>query len=161
MYLLLLLNEQNHKQCRNWAIIKLAWLHAISSRTCMLVTNTFVEGSWQNLDQINPVTLQCRARKSVSPGQVDFLSGQVTLKAYQMKNDPHSCECYLCNKYCISIRSLKKFRTLKGFEPMILQYWCDPSNQLSYEATDVRSWSIMCLYVPVKEIKCYKIMYMK
>ena len=28
------------------------------------------------------------------------------------------------------------------------------SNQLSYEATDVGSWSIMCSYVPVKCDKC-------
>ena len=70
--------------------------------------------------------------QGVSPGQVDFLSGQVTFKAYQMKNDPHKCEHTLCN----CVRSLKKFRTSMGFEPMTLQYRCDPSNQLSHEATD-------------------------
>ena len=29
-----------------------------------------------------------------------------------------------------------------GFEPETLQYWRDPSNQQSYEATDVGSWSM-------------------
>ena len=40
-----------------------------------------------------------------------------------------------------------------GFEPPCLsaRYRCD-SNQLSYEATDVGSWSIMCSYVSVKEM---------
>ena len=40
-----------------------------------------------------------------------------------------------------------------GFEPPCLsaRYRCD-SNQLSYEATDVGSWSIMCSYVLVEEM---------
>ena len=81
----------------------------------------------------NPVSVMQGSKKCYrSPGQVYFLSGQVTFKAYQMKNDPHKCEHNLCN----CIRSLKKFRTSTGFEPMTLQYRCDPSNQLSYEATD-------------------------
>ena len=62
----------------------------------------------------------------------------------KMKNDPQSCECSLCN-YCI-LRSLKKSRTstcvrIRTHDLMIP---VQRSNQLSYEATDVGSWSIMC-----------------
>ena len=35
------------------------------------------------------------------------------------------------------------------------------SNQLSYEATDVGSWSIMCSYVPVKEVNFDKCIWNK
>ena len=42
----------------------------------------------------------------------------------------------------------KKFRTSTGFQPVTSR--C--SNQLSYEATVVESWSIMCSYVSVKEM---------
>ena len=67
-----------------------------------------------------------------------------------MKNDPRSCECnYLCN----CVRSLKK--KIHDFNRIWTRDVAIPvrcSNQLSYEATDVGSWSIMCLYVPVKEM---------
>ena len=61
----------------------------------------------------------------------------------KMKNDPRSCERNLRN----CVRRLKKnFRTA-----LAIPVGC--SNQMSYEATDVGSWSIMCSYVPVKEMK--------
>ena len=40
---------------------------------------------------------------------------------HQMKNDLRSYERNLCN----CIRSLKKFRTSTGFEPVTWRYWCD------------------------------------
>ena len=40
---------------------------------------------------------------------------------HQMKKDPRSYERNLCN----CIRSLKKFRTSTGFEPVTWRYWCD------------------------------------
>ena len=46
----------------------------------------------------------------------------------------------------------KKFRTSTGFEPCDLAMPVRCSNQLCYEATDVGSWSIMCSYVPLREI---------
>lgn len=44
----------------------------------------------------------------------------------------------------------KKIQALTWFEPMTSRYQC--SSQLSYKATDVGSWSIMCSYVPLKEM---------
>ena len=38
-----------------------------------------------------------------------------------MKNDPRICELNLCN----CVRSLKKFRTSTGFEPVTSRYRCD------------------------------------
>ena len=66
-----------------------------------------------------------------------------------MKNNPCSCECNLCN----CIRGLKK--KIQDFNEvwthdLTIPVWC--SNQLSYEAADVGSWSILCSYVPVKEM---------
>ena len=46
----------------------------------------------------------------------------------------------------------KKFRSFNGIWTCSLAIPVRYSNQLSYEATDVGSWSIMCLYVPVKEM---------
>ena len=37
-----------------------------------------------------------------------------------------------------------------------LAIWVQFSNQLSYEANEVGSRSIMCSYVPMKEMKCDK-----
>jgi len=56
-----------------------------------------------------------------------------------MKNDHCSCECNLCN----CVRGLKKNSGLQRD----LNLW-----PLSYEATDVGSWSSMCSYVPMKEM---------
>ena len=69
-----------------------------------------------------------------------------------MKNDPRSCERSLHNvRNCV--RSLKKKnRTSTGFEPATRRIPARCSNQLSYEATDVGSWSVMCSYVAVKEM---------
>ena len=54
-------------------------------------------------------------------------------------------------------RSLKTFRTSRGFElTHDLAIWVQFSNQLSHEATEVGSRSIMCSYVPMKEMKCDK-----
>ena len=57
-----------------------------------------------------------------------------------MKNDPRSCECNLCN----CVRSLKKIQDFDGIWTPDLTIPVQRSNQLSYEATDVGSWSIMC-----------------
>ena len=46
-----------------------------------------------------------------------FLKSFAKCKFHQMKNDPRS----LCN----CIKSLKKFRTSMGFEPVTSRYWCD------------------------------------
>ena len=64
-----------------------------------------------------------------------------------MKNDPHSCECNLCNH----VRSLKKIQDFNGVWTHDIGIRMQYSYQLSYEATDVGSWSIMFIYVPVKE----------
>ena len=66
-----------------------------------------------------------------------------------MKNDPHSCKCnYLCN----CMRSLKKIQDFNRDWTHDLAILVRCSNQLSYEATDVGSWSIMFICVPVKEM---------
>ena len=49
----------------------------------------------------------------------------------------------------IASRSLKKDRTSAGFEHVTSRYRCDAS-QLSYEATDVGSWSFVSSNDPVK-----------
>ena len=46
----------------------------------------------------------------------------------------------------------KKFRTSTGFEPVTLSFTGAMLYQLSYEATDVGSRSIVGSYVPVKEM---------
>ena len=66
-----------------------------------------------------------------------------------MKVDPRSYERNLCN--CVK-KPEKKFRTSTGFEPRDLAIPVRRSNQLSYEATDVGSRSIVGSYVPVKEM---------
>ena len=62
-----------------------------------------------------------------------------------MKNDPRSCERNLRN--CVRSRKNQDF---KGVWSCDLAIPMQCSNQLSYEVTDVGSWLIMCLYVPVK-----------
>ena len=64
-----------------------------------------------------------------------------------MKNDPHSCESNLRNY----VRSLRKIQDFDGVWTRDLAIPVRCSNQLSYEANDVGSWSIMCP-VPVKEM---------
>ena len=46
----------------------------------------------------------------------------------------------------------KKFRTSTGFEPVTSRFTCAMLYQLSYEATDVGSRSVVGSYVPVKEM---------
>ena len=46
----------------------------------------------------------------------------------------------------------KKFRTSTGFEPVTSRFTGAMLYQLSYEATDVGSRSIVGSYVPVKEM---------
>ena len=58
------------------------------------------------------------------------------------------CEQNSCN--CVSC--LKKIQDLNGVWTRDLAIPVRCSNQLSYEATDVGSWSIMSSYVPVKEM---------
>ena len=65
----------------------------------------------------------------------------------QLKNDPRSCEDNLRN----CVRSLKKILDFKGIWTRDLAIPVRCLNQLSYEATDVGSWSIMCSYVRVYE----------
>ena len=65
-----------------------------------------------------------------------------------MKNDPCSCVLNLCN----CERSLKKIQDFNGVWTCECVVLVRCSNQLSYEATDVGSWSVMCSYVPVKEM---------
>jgi len=48
----------------------------------------------------------------------------------------------------IAYRSLKKSGLQRGFEPVTSRYWCD--DRLSYEATDVGSWSFVSSNEPVK-----------
>ena len=54
--------------------------------------------------------------------------------------------------YAIALVSLKTIQDFNGIwtRDFAVPMWC--CNQLSYEATDVGSWSIMCSYVPVKEM---------
>ena len=54
--------------------------------------------------------------------------------------------------YAIAQRSLKKFSTSTGFEPVTSRFAGAMLYQLSYEATDVGSRSIVGSYVPVKEM---------
>ena len=65
-----------------------------------------------------------------------------------MKNNPRSCERNLCN----CVRSLKEIQDFNGTWTRSFAIPVRCSNQLRYEATDVGSWSIMCSYVPVKEM---------
>ena len=65
-----------------------------------------------------------------------------------MKNDPGSCERNLCN----CERSLKKIQDFNRVWTCECAVPVRCSNQLNYEATDVGSWSVMCSYVPVKEM---------
>ena len=65
-----------------------------------------------------------------------------------MKNNPRSCERNLCN----CVRSLKEIQDFNGTWTRDFAIPVRCSNQLSYEATDVGTWSIMCSYVPVKEM---------
>ena len=60
-----------------------------------------------------------------------------------MKNDPRSCERNL--RTCV--RSLKKIQDFDGISTLDLAIPVQCSNQLSYEATDVGSWSIMSSYI--------------
>ena len=53
---------------------------------------------------------------------------------------------------CERARSLKKIQDFNRVWTRDLAIPVRCSHQLSYEATDVGSWSIMCSYVPVKEI---------
>ena len=57
-----------------------------------------------------------------------------------MKNDPRSCEHNLCN----NARRLKKIQDINGIWTRDLAIPVRCSHQLSYEATDVGSWSIIC-----------------
>ena len=57
--------------------------------------------------------------------------------------DPRSDE----RKFCNCIKKLEKFRTSMGFEPVSSRYRC---NQLSYEATDIGSWSLVGSSVSVR-----------
>ena len=50
----------------------------------------------------------------------------------------------------------KKIQVFNGIWTRDLAIPVRRSNQLSYEATNVGSWSIMCSYAPVKEMKCDK-----
>ena len=52
----------------------------------------------------------------------------------------------------------KKFRTSTGFEPVTSRFTGAMLYQLSYEATDVGSTSIVGSYVPVKEMSVNDIM---
>ena len=65
-----------------------------------------------------------------------------------MKNDPCCCERNLCNY----LRRLKNIQHFKGVWTHDLAIPVQFSNQLSYEATDVGSWTIIHEYVPVKEM---------
>ena len=67
---------------------------------------------------------------------------------HHTKNDPHGCEHNLCN--CVSSpKKIQDFNRIWTHDPTI-PVRC--SNRLSYEATDVGSWSIMCSCVLVKEM---------
>ena len=65
-----------------------------------------------------------------------------------MKKDLCSCERNLCD----CLRSLKKIQGFNGIwtRGLVIPVWC--SNQLNYEATDVGSWSFMCLLLMIYEI---------
>ena len=54
--------------------------------------------------------------------------------------------------YAITLKSLKKIREFNGIWIRDLAIPVRCPNQLSYEATAIGSWSIMCSYVPVKEM---------
>ena len=58
-----------------------------------------------------------------------------------MKNDPRSCERMQLRKKPAEKESLNEIWT----RDLAIPVRC--SNQLSYEATDFGSWSIMCSYV--------------
>ena len=65
-----------------------------------------------------------------------------------MKKDLCSCEHNLCD----CLRSLKKIQDFNGIWTcdLAIPVWC--SNLLNYEATDVGSWSFMCLLLMIYEI---------
>ena len=53
---------------------------------------------------------------------------------------------------CNCVRSLKEIQDFNGLGTRELAIPVRCSNQLSYEATDVWSWSMICSYVPEKEM---------
>ena len=67
-----------------------------------------------------------------------------------MKNDPRSSERNLCNCVKGPVKK-KKIQDFNGVWTHDLAIPVRCSNQLSYEATDVGSWSIMCSYVPLEK----------
>ena len=76
-----------------------------------------------------------------------------------MKNDPRIASFTQFTKRelgeftQLSQKSEKKIRTSTGFEPATWRYRCDElTHRMSYEATDVGSWSVMCSYVAVREM---------
>ena len=68
-----------------------------------------------------------------------------------MKDDPRSCEC---NKLCNCLKKPEKIQDFNGVLTLELTILVRCSNQLSYEATNVGSRSIITVgsYVPVKEM---------
>ena len=71
-----------------------------------------------------------------------------------MKNDPRSSERNLCNCVKGPVKK-KKIQDFNGVWTHDLAIPVRCSNQLSYEATDVWSWSIMCSYVPLEKNALY------
>ena len=79
---------------------------------------------------------------------------------HQVTYDPRSYECNLCN--CI-YRSLKKSGLQQGLDRELV-ISVRHSNQLSYETTDVGSWSFMGPREPVRiecEVKIINISYIE
>ena len=47
------------------------------------------------------------------------------------------------SNFCNCVEKPENFRTSAGFEPVTSQFRCDALTELSYEATDVGSWSFV------------------
>ena len=65
-----------------------------------------------------------------------------------MKDDPRSCDHNLCN----CAKKPEKIQDFKGVSTHDLEIPVRRANQLSYEAADIGSWSIVGSYVSVKEM---------
>ena len=105
---------------------------------------TFCENAWQKCWPIRTHHLQKRDFKT----KTTVLHQGWQWAFHHTKNDPYSCEHNLCN--CVS--SPKKIQDFNRIWTHDLTIPVRCSNRLSYEATDVGSWSIMCSYVLVKEM---------
>ena len=70
----------------------------------------------------------------------------INIKILQMRNDPCSCKCNLCNN-CLRSVEKNNFRTSAGFEPKILLYWYrEVTGSNSFEVLNFFFWLLTQLH---------------